>query len=117
MESLSLYYRYVYTFRYVYIYVYIYVGIKKTNPSSLAPNPNLPQTGGISFPWFHVSFLVSTKKSRYNDFATFEGHFQTIFQDLGTGGFGYMGHVAQLCHMDMGSGMVGWMWLVGCGET
>ena len=36
-----------------------------------------PPSGGISFPFF-----VSTKKSSDNDFATFEGHFQTIFQDL-----------------------------------
>ena len=50
-------------------------GTKKTHPSS---------SEGISFPWFH-DFFSLTKKSRDNDFATFEGHFQTIFQDLGQG--------------------------------
>lgn len=44
---------------------------------SLTLQTHPPPSGGISFPFF-----VSTKKSSDNDFATFEGHFQTIFQDL-----------------------------------
>lgn len=78
------------------------LGSKNQILPSLTLQTHPPPSGGISFPFF-----VSTKKSGDNDFATFEGHFQTIFQDLER--TRPCGDVAHALHIEMGMRMVGWL--------